>query len=172
MMRSVLIEGRTVIGAAGVTALLVVLAQPLGGLAFLGLAIWGTIVALVGVGVLLIVRGGRTLAGAGTLLMAVSVWVAFFVQPQAWLPWTFLFFVAVGLVVAGTRPDVRDRSWLILLPRVVVGWALVDNAQDHLWGGWLPNGGGRLRLWRRRLAAPPRAEWNREARHRPPQGRR
>jgi uncharacterized membrane protein YphA (DoxX/SURF4 family) len=77
-------------------------------------------------------------------VMAISVWVAFFVQPQAWLLWTVLFFVAVGLVVAGTRPDVVDRSWLILLPRVVVGWAFVDNAQDHLWGGWLPNGGGFL----------------------------
>jgi uncharacterized membrane protein YphA (DoxX/SURF4 family) len=101
-------------------------------------------VALLAVGGLLIVRGGRLLAGAGTIVMAVSVWVAFFVQPQAWLLWTALFFVAVGLVVAGTRPDVGDRSWLILLPRVVVGWALVDNSQDHLWGGWLPNGGGFL----------------------------
>lgn len=148
MMKSVLIDGRTAIGAAGATALLVVLAtvlaQPLGGLAVLGLAIWSTIVALVGVGVLLIVRGKHPLAGAGTIVMAASVWIAFFVQPQAWLLWTFLFFIAVGLVVAGTRPDVENRSWLILLPRVVVGWALVDNAQDHLWGGWLPNGGGFL----------------------------
>ena len=70
--------------------------------------------------------------------------MAFFIQPQAWLLWTVLFFVAVGLVVAGTRRDVQSRSWLILLPRVVVGWALVDNAQDHLWGGWLPSGGGFL----------------------------
>ena len=30
-----------------------------------------------------------------------SVWVAFFMQPQAWLLWTILFFVAVRLVVAG-----------------------------------------------------------------------
>lgn len=142
MMQAVLVDRWTVVGALGMTALLVllaiVLAQPL------GVAIWGTIAALVGVGVLLIVRVGRPLAGAGAIVMAVSVWVAFFVQPQAWLLWTFLFVVAVGLVVVGTRPDVQDRSWLVLLPRVVVGWALVDNAQDHLWGGWLPNGGGFL----------------------------
>jgi uncharacterized membrane protein YphA (DoxX/SURF4 family) len=148
MTKAIMVDRKTVVGALGVTALLViiaiVLAQPLGGLAFLGVAIWGTIVALLAVGGLLIVRGGRLLAGAGTIVMAVSVWVAFFVQPQAWLLWTALFFVAVGLVVAGTRPDVGDRSWLILLPRVVVGWALVDNSQDHLWGGWLPNGGGFL----------------------------
>jgi hypothetical protein len=148
MTRAILVDRRTVIGALAVTAVLiaiaVVLAQSLGGLAFLGVAIWGTMVALLAVGVLLIVRGRRPFAGAGTIVMAISVWVAFFVQPQAWLLWTLLFFVAVGLVVAGTRPDVGGRSWLILLPRVTVGWALVDNAQDHLWGGWLPNGGGFL----------------------------
>jgi uncharacterized membrane protein YphA (DoxX/SURF4 family) len=148
MMSAILIDRKTVVSALVVTTLLiaiaVVLAQPLGGLAFLGVAIWGTILALLAVGVLLIVRGRRPLAGAGTVVMAISVWVAFFVQPQAWLLWTFLFFVAVGLVVAGTRADVTDQSWLILLPRVTVGWALVDNAQDHLWGGWLPNGGGFL----------------------------
>lgn len=148
MMKAILVDRTTVVGAVAVTVVLVVmavmLAQPLGGLAFLGLAIWGTILALLAVGVLLLVRGGRPLAGAGTIVMAVSVWVAFFVQPQAWLLWTILFFVAVGLVVAGTGPDVGGRSWLLLVPRVVVGWALVDNAQDHLWGGWLPNGGGFL----------------------------
>ncbi len=148
MMTAILVDRKTVVGALVVTVALVlvaiVLAQSLGGLAFLGVAIWGTIVALVAVGALLIIRGGRPFVGAGALVMAVSVWVAFFVQPQAWLLWTILFFVAVGLVVAGTRPDVQDRAWLILLPRVVVGWALVDNAQDHLWSGWLPAGGGFL----------------------------
>ncbi len=141
MLSAILVDGKTVIGALVATAVLVllaiVLAQPLGGLAFLGVAIWGTIVALVTVGGLLIVRAGRPLVGAGTIVMAVAVWVAFYVQPQAWLLWTLLFFVAVGLVVAGTRADVGERSW-------VVGWALVDNSQDHLWGGWLPSGGGFL----------------------------
>jgi uncharacterized membrane protein YphA (DoxX/SURF4 family) len=148
MMNAILVDRRAVVSALVVTAVLImiaiVLAQLLGGLVFLGVAIWGTILALLAVGLVLIVRGGRPLAGAGAIVMAVSVWVAFFVQPQAWLLWTILFFVAVGLVAAGTRPDVRGRSWLILLPRVTVGWALVDNAQDHLWGGWLPNGGGFL----------------------------
>jgi hypothetical protein len=148
MMNAVLVDRRTVGGGLAVTAVLIaiaiVLAQPLGGIAFLGVAIWGTVLALLAVGVLLIVRGRRPLAGAGTIVMAISVWTAFFVQPQAWLLWTVLFFVAVGLVVAGTRLDVANRSWLILLPRVAVGWALVDNSQDHLWGGWLPNGGGFL----------------------------
>lgn len=148
MLRAIRVDGMTVVGALVATAVLVVLAivlaQPLGGLGILGAAIWGTIVVLVAVGLLLIARARRPLVGAGTIVMAVAVWVAFNVQPQAWLLWTVLFFVAVGLVVAGTRPDVHDRSWLILLPRVAVGWALMDNAQDHLWGGWLPSGGGFL----------------------------
>src|SRR6266540_1591349 len=148
MLSAILVDGKTVIGALVATAVLVllaiVLAQPLGGLAFLGVAIWGTIVALVAVGGLLIVRAGRPLVGAGTIVTAVSIWVAFFVQPQAWLLWTVLFFVGVGLVVFGTRQDSPGQSWLLLLPRVVVGWALVDNSQDHLWGGWLPAGGGFL----------------------------
>src|SRR6266498_419246 len=113
MMSSVLVDRRTVIGSLAVTlaliAIAIVLAPPLGGLAFLGLAIWATILALVAAGAVLIVRGGRPLVGAGTIVMAVSVWVAFFVQPQAWLLWTILFFVAIGLVVAGTRADVGER---------------------------------------------------------------
>ena len=148
MGKAILVDGRMVGWALALTAVLVllaiVLAQPLGGLGILGVAIWGTIVTLLAVGVLLIVRGGRPLVGAGVLVMAVTVWVAFFVQPQALYLWTALFFVAVGMVVAGTRPDTHGRSWLILLPRVVVGWAFVDNAQDHLWNGWLPSGGGFL----------------------------
>jgi len=147
-MGAILVGRTTILGALGLTAALLVVAVTvaplLGGLGFLGLAIWATIGALVAVGGVLIARGGRPLAGAGALVMAVSIWIAFFVQPQAWLLWTILFFVAVGLVAAGARPDSADRSWLILLPRVTVGWALVDNAQDHLWGGWLPAGGGFL----------------------------
>lgn len=148
MRQAVLVSRGTVVLALAVTAVLIlaaiVLAQPLGGLGILGVAIWGTILPLLVVGALLIVRGGRPLVGTGVLVMAVAVWVAFFVQAQALYLWTALFFVAVGLVVAGSRPDVQGRSWLILLPRVVLGWAFVDNAQDHFWSGWLPAGGGFL----------------------------
>src|SRR4051812_38192715 len=131
MGKAILVDRVTVGLALIVVVVLVlvaiVLAQPLGGLGILGVAIWSAIAGLLAVGVLLVTRARRPLVGAGTIVMAASIWVAFFVQPQAWLLWTILFFVAVGLVVAGTRPDVHDRSWLVLLPRVVAGWAFVDN---------------------------------------------
>lgn len=149
-MQYILVGRTTVLGSLGVTGALIILAmlvaQALGGLGILGVAIWGVIAALVVSGGLLIARAGRSLAGGGALVMAIAVWIAFFVQPQAWLLWTALFFVAAGLVAVGTQADSGGRSWLILLPRVTLGWALVDNAQDHLWGGWFPNGGGFLQV--------------------------
>jgi hypothetical protein len=144
-----LVSRASVVRAIGVTVALVVLAialaNVLGGLAFLGLTVWILAAAITAVGVFLIVRAGRALAGAGALVTAASILIAFFVQPQAWLLWTVLFFVGVILVARGTAADAPDRAaWPLLLPRVAVGWALVDNAQDHFWNGWIPNGGGFL----------------------------
>src|SRR5262249_40647696 len=49
--------------------------------------------------------------------------------------WPVVFLVAVGLIVYGTRSDVTNPNvWLLLLPRVVVGWSFLDNAQsDYTW---------------------------------------
>jgi len=123
----------------------IVLAHALGGLAFLGVMLWAIILAGVAIGLFLIVRAGRPLAGAGAIVMAITVWVAFYITPQAWLLWTILFFVGVALIVRGTVEDtLRRDAWPLLLPRVILGWALVDNAQDHFWTAWLPAGGGFL----------------------------
>lgn len=134
--------------ALATVALLVVaiaLAQALDGLAFLGVALWAAVLAGIAVGAFLVARAGRPLAGAGAIVTALSLWIAFFITPQAWLLWTILFFVGVGLVVRGTAEDtLRRDAWPLLLPRVAVGWALVDNAQDHFWNAWLPAGGGFL----------------------------
>jgi uncharacterized membrane protein YphA (DoxX/SURF4 family) len=138
-----------VLRAAIVTVVLVVaaivLANVLGSLAFLGLTVWAVVLVTAAVGLFLIVRAGRPIAGAGAIATALSIWIAFFVQPQAWLLWTILFFAGVGLIAWGTVRDSADpAAWPLLLPRVAVGWALVDNAQDHFWNGWLPSGGGFL----------------------------
>src|SRR5688500_1454695 len=118
-----LVSRASVVRAIGVTVALVVLAialaNVLGGLAFLGLTVWIVAAALTAVGVFLIVRAGRALAGAGALVTAASILIAFFVQPQAWLLWTVLFFVGVILVARGTAEDTPDRAaWPLLLPRV------------------------------------------------------
>lgn len=122
----------------------IALANALGGLAFLGVMLWAIILAGVAIG-LGLVRAGRRLAGAGAIGMAITIWIAFYITPQAWLLWTILFFVSVALIVRGTAEDtLRREAWPVLLPRVAVGWSLVDNAQDHFWTAWLPAGGGFL----------------------------
>ena len=142
-MQTALISPAAVLRPLVVTLVLLIVAIPLagllGGLAFVGLVAWTILIAAVAVGVLLIVRAGRPLAGVGAILMAVSTWIAFYVIPPTWV-WTALFFVGTGLVVRGTAEDTPLRSsWPLLLPRVAVGWALVDNAQDHFINNWLPS---------------------------------
>jgi uncharacterized membrane protein YphA (DoxX/SURF4 family) len=144
-----LVSRASVLRAIGVTvalvALAIVLANVLGSLVLLGLTVWAVAIVTAAVGVFLLARAGRPLAGAGAIVVAASILIAFFVQPQAWLLWTVLFFVGVILIARGTAEDRPDRAaWPLLLPRVAVGWALVDNAQDHFWNGWIPNGGGFL----------------------------
>lgn len=128
----------------------IVLANLLGsGLAFLGLVLWLEILGAIALGVWLILRAKQLYSGAGAIVIAASIGTAFFVpsQPIGWLLWTVLFFIGVGLIVWGTRADtVRPGAWVLLLPRVTVGWALVDNAQDHFWNNWLPGGGGFLQI--------------------------
>lgn len=111
------------------------------GLAFLGVAIWALGLGVVAVGALLAMRG-RPIAGAGAILGAVALVLAFqYILPA--ILWTVVLFVGVGLIVYGTAPDTVSRgAWVLLLPRVGIGWALLDNAQDHFRTNWLPAGQG------------------------------
>jgi hypothetical protein len=124
-----------------VLLVLVSVIQP-SGLGVLTVFLWVDILGVVVAGVFLIVRAQRPLAGAGAILCAIAIWLAFF-----WLPdpspfvWTVLFFVGIGLIVAGTRADTVLRgAWPLVIARVIFGWAWIDNAQDHFRTNWLPGG--------------------------------
>jgi uncharacterized membrane protein YphA (DoxX/SURF4 family) len=86
----------------------------------------------------------RPLAALGLLVTAAAVLIAFLASSQPWLVWTVLFFVGLGLIAFDSRRDVVTSGlWPLALLRVVVGWAWVDNAQDHLWSSqWFAGSGG------------------------------
>ncbi|HEY3108989.1 MAG TPA: hypothetical protein VGL23_09565 [Chloroflexota bacterium] len=134
---------RAVVGALVLVVGAIVVASVLGsGLAFLGLMLWLLTIGLVGVGVLLIARVGRPIAGAGAIVTAVSLWLAFQYEMPA-IVWTVVFLVGIGLIVRGTAQDsMHVGAWALVIPRVMFGWAWIDNAQDHFRSGWLPGGAG------------------------------
>jgi hypothetical protein len=101
------------------------------GAAILTFSIWISILGLIVLGAFLIVRAHRACAGAGAVVAAVAVWMAYFWRSNPGpLLWPVVFLLAVALIVYGTRPDVSlPHAWLQLLPRFVVGWAFLDNAQ-------------------------------------------
>jgi uncharacterized membrane protein YphA (DoxX/SURF4 family) len=116
----------------------------LSGPAILTISIWLSVIGLAAVGAFLIGRGTRPAAGAGALVAAAAVVMAYFwrTTPGPFL-WPVVFLVAVGLVAYGTRLESPGpTAWLLLLPRVVVGWAFVDNAQNDY--TWAFNGGNFL----------------------------
>jgi hypothetical protein len=116
----------------------------LSGAAILTFSIWLSLIGLVVVGVFLIARAQRPYAGAGAIVAALAVWMAYFWRsnPGPFF-WPVVFIVAGGLIVYGTRQDVSSRAaWVLLLPRFVVGWAFVDNAQNDY--TWAFNGGNFL----------------------------
>ena len=144
-MASPLINPASALRALAVTVVLLIvaigLAGVLGPLGFVGLVTWTLLIGGIAVGLFLILRAGRPIAGVGAILMALSTWMAFFILPPAFV-WTGLFFVGAILIAYGTSTDTPQRSsWPITLLRVMVGWAWVDNAQDHFLNGWVPNGG-------------------------------
>ncbi|HEY3083394.1 MAG TPA: DoxX family membrane protein [Chloroflexota bacterium] len=114
------------------------------GSAFYALALDLLVIGLVAAGALLAFKG-RAIAGAGAVVTALATWVAFDYTAPAVL-WTVLFFLGVGLAVWGTRADTLDPgAWPLLIPRVAIGWAWLDNAQDHVRGAdWVPGGGAFL----------------------------
>lgn len=132
-------------------------ASGLGGLSILTVVLWLAILGVIAAGILLIVGGGLPLAGTGTIITAVAILLAFFWLPDpAPVVWSLAFFVGVLLIALGTRADtINHGAWPLLLPRVAVGWALVDNAQDHFRTNWLPGGGGFLRTAQGAATHPP-----------------
>jgi thiosulfate dehydrogenase [quinone] large subunit len=139
-----LIGGGAVVRSLVAAAVLIVAGVVLGGIAGSGLGVFGVILWLLVLGIVaaggLLVARGRAIAGAGAIVTAIAVVVAY----QYEIPgavWSVLFFVGVGLVAWGTRADTEHRhAWVILIPRVIFGWAWIDNAQDHFRAGWLPGG--------------------------------
>jgi uncharacterized membrane protein YphA (DoxX/SURF4 family) len=114
------------------------------GPAILTFSIWISIIGLLAVGAFLVARAQRPYAGAGAILAALVVWMAYFWRsnPGPFL-WPVVFIVAAGLIAYGTRQDVSSpRAWLLLLPRFVVGWAFLDNGQSDY--TWAFNGGNFL----------------------------
>jgi hypothetical protein len=84
-------------------------AYGLGALGFLRLVNWAILLAGLAVGLFLILRAKRPLAGAGTIVMAASTWIAFFVMPPAWI-WTSLFFLGAILIAWGTTKDTASPN--------------------------------------------------------------
>jgi uncharacterized membrane protein YphA (DoxX/SURF4 family) len=114
------------------------------GPAILTVSIWISIIGLLAVGAFLIARAQRQYAGAGAIVAALAVWMAYYWRsnPGPFL-WSVVFIVAAALIVYGTRQDVSSpRAWLLLLPRFVVGWAFLDNGQNDY--TWAFNGGNFL----------------------------
>src|SRR5438874_436318 len=114
------------------------------GPAILTFSIWLSLIGLVAIGAFLIARAQRPYAGAGAIVAALAVWMAYFWRsnPGPFL-WPVVFILAAVLIAYGTRRDVSSpTAWLLLLPRFVVGWAFLDNGQNDY--TWAFNGGNFL----------------------------
>jgi uncharacterized membrane protein YphA (DoxX/SURF4 family) len=113
-----------------------------------GTVILGTVLFLLGLGSVLValylwLRCQRPIAAVGAIITGISVEIAFYVSPQQWLIWTVLFLLGVLLIAWDTAKDSPRSAWPLVLLRVGIGWAWVDNAQDHFWNGqWFVGSGG------------------------------
>jgi len=137
---------RSFLGAVALFLVVMLVAGGLGlsGPVVLTIALWVSILGVLAVGVFLIARARRPYAGAGALVAALAVWMAYFWRsnPGPFL-WPVVFLVAIGLIAYGTRGDTRVRyAWVLLLPRFVIGWAFLDNGQNDY--TWAFNGGNFL----------------------------
>jgi hypothetical protein len=137
---------RSFIAALGLLLVVMLVAGGLAisGPAILTFSIWISLLGVLALGAFLIARVQRPVAGAGAIVAALAVWMAYFwrTNPGPFL-WPVAFIVAVGLIAYGTRQDVSSpTAWLLLLPRFVVGWAFLDNAQNDY--TWAFNGGNFL----------------------------
>jgi len=137
--------GRPLLATAIGLLVFIVLAATLSlsGLTILWTFIWLSAGGATVVGLVLIVKGGRPVAGIGAMLAAVSIVLAFVWRtPPAGVVWTLGLIAAALLVVRGSAADTAStRFWPALLPRLVVGWAFVDNAvNDMVWVSGGANG--------------------------------
>ena len=131
----------TVIGLSVMAVLAAALQLP--GLTILWSFVWISAGGALVVGLFLIIRSRRPIAGAGAILAGLAIVVAFLWRtPPAGVVWTLLLLAGALLVVIGTSQDTASpRSWPILLPRLAVGWAFVDNAvNDMVWVSGGTNG--------------------------------
>jgi uncharacterized membrane protein YphA (DoxX/SURF4 family) len=148
---------RSFVAALGLLLVVMLVAGGLAisGPAILTFSIWISLLGLLAVGAFLIARAQRPVAGAGAIVAAVAVWMAYFWRsnPGPFL-WPVVFILAAGLVAYGTRQDVSSpTAWLLLLPRFVVGWAFVDNGQNDY--TWAFNGGNFLTSANAAVQRPP-----------------
>ncbi len=137
---------RSLIATMALLAISMLLAGGLAvsGPAILTLSIWISILGLIVLGAFLIARARRACAGVGAFVAALAVWMAYFWRSNPGpLLWPVVFLLALAPIVYGTRPDVSmPHAWLLFLPRFVVGWAFLDNAQNDY--TWAFNGGNFL----------------------------
>ena len=137
---------RSLIATIALLAIAMLLAGGLAvsGAGILTFSIWISILGLIVLGAFLIARAQRAYAGAGAVVAAVAVLMAYFWRSNPGpLLWPVVLLLAVALIVYGTRRDVSmPHAWLLLLPRFVVGWAFLDNAQNDY--TWAFNGGNFL----------------------------
>jgi hypothetical protein len=135
---------RSIVATLAFILVMILLASAIhpSGLIVLTVAIWFNILLAVAAGLFLILRANRPIAGAGAIVAAAAVWLAFFLQEdKTSIVWTVCLIVGVALIVYGTRADtLRPGAWPLLLTRLAFGWAWIDNAQDHFRTGWLPGG--------------------------------
>jgi len=137
--------GRPLLATAIGLLVFIVLAATLSlsGLTILWTFIWLSAGGATVVGLVLIVKGGRPVAGIGAMLAAVSIVLAFVWRtPPAGVVWTLGLLAAALLVVRGSAADTASTGfWPALLPRLVIGWAFVDNAvNDMVWVSGGANG--------------------------------
>jgi hypothetical protein len=121
-------------GLVTAVVLLVVIAIAAGlqlnGLLVVRLTTWGAVLLVALAGAFLLLRARQYLAGLGALLAAGAAMVPFYWQKSpAGVVWTLTFFCGIALIAIGTRSQTnRPWAWAVLLPRLVVGWAFLDNA--------------------------------------------
>ncbi len=123
----------TAIGLVIVIAIVTALQPP--GIAVLWTFVWLSAAGAMVAGVFLIVRAHRALAGSGAILAAAAIVVGFAWRTSpAGVVWTLALFAGAALIVRGTARDTTAAWWPVALPRIVIGWAFMDNAvNDMVW---------------------------------------
>jgi TQO small subunit DoxD len=131
----------TLAGLVVIAAIVAVLKAP--GLTVLWSFVWLSVLGVAVAGLFMIIRARRPIAGIGALLAGFAVALAFLWRtPPAGVVWTLILLAGALAVVIGTSADTASpRSWPILLPRLAVGWAFIDNSvNDMVWVSGGTNG--------------------------------